>query len=53
MMTEREQALFRLAESLRAELLYVYETGDVSDSLKNSRDVLDDAERLLGPAVSE
>lgn len=51
--TERERQLFRLAESLRAELLYVQETGDIRDSVRNSQAVLADAESLLGAADSE
>lgn len=52
MKTELE-LMTTLAEMLRGELLYVHQTNDVADSIRNSRDILNEAERLLGPPESD
>jgi hypothetical protein len=37
-----------LAQALRGELLYIHQTGDVLDSIKNAKDLLAMADELLG-----
>ena len=46
-------ALYRLAESLRGEVLYMHESGDVSDSIRNSGGMLEEALDILGPIPTE
>jgi hypothetical protein len=46
-------ALYRLAEALRAEVIYMHETGNVQDSVRNANGLLYEAEGLLGPHVAE